>query len=210
MNSQIQIPTIASTWLAVAEGPITDELLEWPADLFALTNVILERSEAYRFTLSPPSGVEWPPRRFPSWSDEVVEASGQWGAWVEDRDSAFPDLLAEEWGVFRERVETPLEHLADGRDWLLCEALLTLHAVADEASSISISRNLDACWILRDFEFLAVNAEGAYVAVAEVRRKHESVVGRDGGPAELGRQPRACINFHQRADADIAILVDRC
>lgn len=53
MNSQIQTPTIASTWLAVAEGPITDGLLEWPADLFALTNVILERSEAYRFTLSP-------------------------------------------------------------------------------------------------------------------------------------------------------------
>ena len=41
------------TWRGVYTGvymaaltriPITDELLEWPADLFALTNVILERS----------------------------------------------------------------------------------------------------------------------------------------------------------------------
>src|SRR5499427_729976 len=35
--------------------------------------------------------------------------------------------------VFRERAETPLEDLAEGRDWRMCEALLTLHAIADEA-----------------------------------------------------------------------------
>src|SRR5262245_41584637 len=133
MNSQTEEPTIASIWNAVAEGPITDELLEWPADLFALTNVILERSEAYRFAFCPPSGAEWPPRRFPDWSDAVAEASGQWCAWLEDRDRAFPDLLAEEWSVFRDRVDMPLEQLAEARDWRMCEALLTLHAIADEA-----------------------------------------------------------------------------
>jgi hypothetical protein len=63
INSQTEEPTPASTWHAVAGSPITDELLEWPADLFALTDVILERSEAYRFVLSPPGGVEWPPSR---------------------------------------------------------------------------------------------------------------------------------------------------
>jgi hypothetical protein len=44
-----------------------------------------------------------------------------------------PDLVVEEWGVVRERVGTPLEQLALGEDARLCEALLTLHALADEA-----------------------------------------------------------------------------
>src|SRR5215471_5748041 len=126
-------PTPASTWGAVAGRPITDELLEWPPDLFALTDVVLERSEAYRFLLSPPPGVVWPPGRLPRWSDAVEEAGRQWSAWLEDRRGAFPDLLADEWIVFRERAGMPLEHLKDGRDWRMCEALLTLHAIADEA-----------------------------------------------------------------------------
>jgi hypothetical protein len=44
-----------------------------------------------------------------------------------------PDLLAEEWSVFLERADMPLEQLAQGQDWRMCEALLTLHAIADEA-----------------------------------------------------------------------------
>src|SRR5262249_32933140 len=32
-----------------------------------------------------------------------------------------------------ERLETPLEEVTQGRDWRLCQALLTLHAIADEA-----------------------------------------------------------------------------
>ena len=133
MNSQPEKPTLGSTWHSVAGSPITDEFLEWPADLFALTDVILERSEAYRFVLSPPGGVEWPPRRFPGWSDAVEEAGRQWSVWVEDHRGAVPELLAEEWSVFCERAGMPLEQLADGRDWRMCEALLTLHAIADEA-----------------------------------------------------------------------------
>ena len=133
MNSPTEEPTLASTWHAVAGSPITDEFLEWPADLFALTNVIIERSEVYRFVLSPPSGVEWPPSRFPNWSDAVEEAGRQWSVWVEDRQGALPDLLAEEWSILRERAGLPLEHLAKGCDWPMCEALLTLHAIADEA-----------------------------------------------------------------------------
>ena len=44
-------PTPASVWQSVAGGAIDDELLEWPPDLFALTEVLLERSEVYRFAL---------------------------------------------------------------------------------------------------------------------------------------------------------------
>ena len=137
MNVHTDRPTSGSTWLALAGSPITDEFLEWPADLFALTDVILERSEVFRFVLSPPSGVEWPPCRFPNWSDAVEEASRQWSIWVEDRNRPVPDLLVEEWNVFRERAEIPLEHLAQGKDWRVCEALLTLHAIADEPGSMA-------------------------------------------------------------------------
>jgi len=133
MIAQTEEATLVSTWQALVGTPITNQFLEWPADLFALTDVILARSEAYRFVLSPPRGVKWPPVRFPNWSDAVGEASRQWTAWVENQQGPIPGLLAEEWRVFRERAEIPLEELAEGRDWRMCEALLTLHAIADEA-----------------------------------------------------------------------------
>ena len=66
--------TPASVWDAVAAAEIDDELLEWPPDVFALTDVILERSEAYRFALSPPRGAEWPPARIAGWPDAVAVA----------------------------------------------------------------------------------------------------------------------------------------
>ena len=133
VNSQKVAPTPASTWHELVGTPLTAEILEWPADLFALTNVILKRTEAYRFALSPPCTMEWPPKRFPNWSDAVEVAGRQWSVWIEDRKSPFPDVLVEEWNIFHERGETPLEDLAEGRDWRMCEALLTLHAIADEA-----------------------------------------------------------------------------
>lgn len=45
-------PTPAYVWYSMAGVPITDELIEWPPDLFALANVILDRSEAFRFALA--------------------------------------------------------------------------------------------------------------------------------------------------------------
>jgi hypothetical protein len=132
-HDRLRQPTLASTWQALAGSPIGDELLEWPPDVFALTDVILERAEAYRFVLSPPAGVLWPPGGDASWSDAVGRAARRWSAWAENRDGAVPELVAENWGVFRAREGIPLEELAAGRDWLVCEALLTLHAIADEA-----------------------------------------------------------------------------
>jgi len=133
VNSDREEPTPASIWHALAGGAITAELLNWPADLFALTYVILERSEAYRFVLSPPPGRVWPPKSFPRWADMVEEAGRQWSVWVDDKTSAFPVILTDEWSVFCDREDTPLDELAEGCDWRMCEALLTLHAIADEA-----------------------------------------------------------------------------
>jgi hypothetical protein len=132
-HHRLRQPTLASTWMALAGSPIRDELLEWPPDVFALTDVILERAEAYRFVLSPPDGVLWPPGGDESWGDAVKRAARRWSAWAEDRDGEVPELVAEKWAVFRAREGMLLEELAAGRDWDVCEALLTLHAIADEA-----------------------------------------------------------------------------
>jgi hypothetical protein len=49
---------------------IDDGLPEWPPDILALAHVILQRSEAHRFALSPPKGRSWPPT--PSWASDVA------------------------------------------------------------------------------------------------------------------------------------------
>ena len=40
-------PTPASVWYSLARASITDEFLDWPADMFALTEIILGRTEDY-------------------------------------------------------------------------------------------------------------------------------------------------------------------
>jgi hypothetical protein len=127
-------PTPASTWLALSGCSITDDILEWPPDLFALTDVILDHTQAYRFVFSPPGDETWPPDHFANWAEAVEDAGRDLSSWVENHEcAAVPDLLGQQWSIFREHVEMPLEDLAEGRDWRMCEALLTLHAIADEA-----------------------------------------------------------------------------
>jgi hypothetical protein len=124
-------PTPRSIWRSVTGCLISDRLLEWPPDVFALTNLVLNRAEAFRFAVSPVG--QWPPDRYPDWPHEVVEAGRGWSGWAQVPAGELPDLVAHEWKAFCERAGTPLEDLASGREWRLAEALLTLHAVADEA-----------------------------------------------------------------------------
>src|ERR1700742_4670689 len=88
-------PTLASTWQAISGGGLTDEVLDWPPDVFALTNVLLDRSEAFRFALSPPKGEPWPPTDARDWCDAVVDAGRAWAAWLDDRGGPLPSMLAE-------------------------------------------------------------------------------------------------------------------
>jgi hypothetical protein len=125
--------TPASVWQAGCGRPIGDELLEWPPDLFALTSLILDRSEAYRFGLAPFGAEQWQARRLQGWPEAVETAARQWSSGVEDGKRAAPDFLAGAWRVLRDRADMPLERIADGRDQQTSDALLTLHAVADEA-----------------------------------------------------------------------------
>jgi hypothetical protein len=62
-----------------------------------------------------------------------ADASAGWCAWVEGDGTKLPELVAEEWAVVYERSATTLDELATGRAWRICQALFTLHAIADEA-----------------------------------------------------------------------------
>jgi hypothetical protein len=167
-------PTPASLWYSLAGSSVSDELLDWPADLFALTDVILGRAEVYRFVLCPPDGMMWPPARMPNWSDAVEAASRQWSEWVENQDGPLPDLLTEEWGVFCERAGTALEDLAEGHDWRMCEALLTLHAIADEAcaglgAALDCSNGKGSIYRARGRELLARSGSLARIDTHRLR-----------------------------------------
>ena len=123
--------TIGSTWLAASGRPVDDDLLRWPPDMFAFTDLILDRAEAYRFVVSPPSGRVWPPAS--AWPQDVSTAALRWSESTTEQPGDLPELVAREWGVVRDALDTPLDAVASGRAWRLTQALLTLHAVADEA-----------------------------------------------------------------------------
>jgi hypothetical protein len=166
--------TLASAWQAISGGRFTDELLAWPPDVFALTNVLLDRSEAFRFAVSPPAGAQWPPAGAGDWSDAVVDAGREWSAWVEDRRGSVPSMVAGEWGVALEHADLPLADLAKGRDWRVCQALLSLHAIADEAcaglgSATERAEGRGAQYRARARELLARTGSLARVAPRRVR-----------------------------------------
>ena len=192
-------PTLASTWLGVAGIPIADELLEWPADLFALTDVLLDRADAYRFVSSPPDGgrwppsrfspseqTTWPPGRFANWSNAVEAAAREWCVWAEDHTRPFPAVLAEEWSAVLERASMPLEQLAQGQDWRVCEALLILHTIADEAcaglfAALDRSDGRGFLYRARGRELLARTGSLARIPSHLVRVLPKVSTPRDGG-----------------------------
>jgi hypothetical protein len=126
-------PTVGSLWSDVSGLGLADELLEWPADVFALAGTILRRTHAYRFAVSPPTGRHWPPRSH--WNDVVSDAAEHWCGWVDDPDGEPPSLLTDAWALLRKEAGTPVDDVRNGVHWPLVEALLTLLSVSDEASA---------------------------------------------------------------------------
>src|SRR5262249_45127972 len=77
-----------------------------------------------------------------------------------------------------------------------------------QTSRRAVARNSCTRRILRDLEALAVEAKRADVAVAEIRRIHGSISRRDGEPAQLGRQPGAGVDLHQRTHLEFPVSID--
>lgn len=125
--------TVLSYFEAFSHLPSWRELARWPPDVFALSNLILDHTEGYRFTVSPPKGGRWPPHS--DWNENVQRAAGEWRMTATDLNRAPPPDVAKLWKVVLERRDTKLSALRRGEDCPLLKALLTLHAMADEACS---------------------------------------------------------------------------
>lgn len=134
-----EVHSLASYFAAFGREPGWDEVAEWPPDVFCLCNLVLDQTEGYRFAVAPPPGRQWPP--LPDWNERVAAAAREWrdacgstptGTAQPAGPDALPDLLRRHWAVLTGARDTPLEEVASGRAWEVCEALLTLHALADE------------------------------------------------------------------------------
>jgi hypothetical protein len=118
--------TVQSYFDAFAPAPAWDELVEWPPDVFALTNLVLDHTEAYRFVVAPPPGRHWP--TLSDWDGQVREAARLWRG-----TGGRAPLVARLWEEVTRRRHMSLANVRTGEAWELVDALLTLHAIADEA-----------------------------------------------------------------------------
>lgn len=116
-------------WLCQDHAPRTAP--RWAPDIAALTNALLERSHAFRFVVSPPPGCDWPPQGDHPFDQRVRAAARQWRAAM-DRGGPPPDDVRDLWAVIQQHLDAPVGGLAHGEPWVLCEAILALHAIADE------------------------------------------------------------------------------
>lgn len=124
-------PTVASYVGAFWPSQVWTDLSAWPPDVFALTNLVLDHTDAYRLAVSPPPGSRWPP--VPNWGSLVTTAAEEWTTAAVHARQPLPEAVNRFWRVLMGHADTPLAALRAGKEPALAEALLTLHAMADEA-----------------------------------------------------------------------------
>ena len=112
---------------AFAPAPAWDDLARWPPDAFALANLVLDHTEAYRFVVAPPRGRSWPP--FDDWAESVRHAAHEWRTSPDQP----PPLVRDCWNTLARARNVPLTEIRSGKAWDVVATLLTLHAVTDEA-----------------------------------------------------------------------------
>jgi hypothetical protein len=74
---------------------MSDLLLTWPPDVFALVGRILEISDAYRFVVSPPGGVD--DRGSPGHDAKAI--ARDWWSWLDDEAAEPPPALTTWCGI---------------------------------------------------------------------------------------------------------------
>ena len=122
--------TIGSYFEAFSPAPSWTELGAWPPDVFALTNLVLDHTEAYRFAVAPPAGRRWPPS--PDWEARVRQGASAWRDAASNGDVTLPEPLRAEWERLTGCLQVPLAAIR-GAESPIWETLLTLHAMADQA-----------------------------------------------------------------------------
>jgi len=131
--AQSDVPGIsmAAYFRMFSPGPAWADLLDWPPDVFAFANLVLSHTEAYRFAVAPPRGMRWPPS--PSWNEMVVTAASEWRAAAAVPMGGAPAVVRRLWDIVERNLRMPLAAVRRGTAHEVWEALLTLHAIADEA-----------------------------------------------------------------------------
>lgn len=121
--------TLGALWASLLGPHDVGDVLAWPPDAFALVDRALDASEAYRFVVSPPPGA----RLEGIAEDEARDEAREWWRWLDGDRPGPPPRLACWWTLIQEAAGVEVDGLSCGREWPLVEALLAVHAVADEA-----------------------------------------------------------------------------
>lgn len=114
------------------------QLWQWPPDAFALTSVLLADSGVYRFVVCPPRGQRWPPSddgsAGSSWQETIRREAAAWAEHAADEaPSELPPKVARFASSVAAAHAVELAALEDETSWDLVVAVLSLHALADEA-----------------------------------------------------------------------------
>lgn len=135
--------TIGDELTHIAPGTTWSELREWPPDAFAATSTILADSGAYRAAVHPPHGRSWPPRdglfAAEPWGSVVRGAGAEWAVRVSDAtmstgmEDRVPEAVAHVGSIISAAADLPLRELTEPAGWPVTAAILTMHAMADEA-----------------------------------------------------------------------------
>lgn len=113
------------------------KLVEWPPDVFAVTSVLLAESGAYRLAVSPPREdfLQW--GNGGGWLERVTKETAEWHSWIASSyESNFPPSLEAVGALMKAWLHSAAREIAkEGTaSFDFCESILTLHALADEAS----------------------------------------------------------------------------
>lgn len=176
--------TIADVAAGLAPGWRCEDIFAWPPDGFAFSAAVLSESGAYRLIVSPPSGKRWPPNDLggESWQDAVHRWAGEWATWAVSRRPGLrrPEALCRLASIVRESRRVPLAQLDEPENWETLVALLTIHAMADEASrGLGVDRSPEAFHV-RAAELLSQTGTMSRFAATRARVLPKSSLPRTG------------------------------
>lgn len=123
--------TVASLLATLPLPSHKEELLWWPPDVFAVSAILLNETEAYRLVVSPPEDACWP--TVEGWADAVGEAAADWVRAIADPQRGLPELVTTSWNRVMDAEDVVIDELSMGGRWDVTCAMLTLHSLADQA-----------------------------------------------------------------------------
>lgn len=160
--------SVVAYFRAFAPAPSWHELVWWPPDVFALTNLVLDHTESYRFVVAPPDGERWPPMA--DWGGAVRLAARAWRDASGARGCQPPALVSRCWDTLTRDRHMPLAKVRTGEAWELTSALLTLHAIADEAcADVTAPPSTQASFEARAWALLQADGSLSRLSATRVR-----------------------------------------